>query len=93
MVTSMFLHGGYLHLALNMYSLYYVGSILEIQIGRWQFLLLYFGSGIAGSAGAIVLEPATARPSARQARSSGSSARCSSSSAAAASLRGARSRA
>jgi membrane associated rhomboid family serine protease len=57
MVTSMFLHGGYLHLALNMYSLYYVGSILEIQIGRWQFLLLYFGSGIAGSAGAILWSP------------------------------------
>jgi membrane associated rhomboid family serine protease len=57
MVTSMFLHGGYLHLALNMYSLYYVGSILEIQIGRWQFLLLYLGSGMAGSAGALVWSP------------------------------------
>jgi len=57
MVTSMFLHGGYLHIALNMYSLYYVGSILEIQIGRWQFLLLYLGSGMAGSAGALVWSP------------------------------------
>lgn len=57
LVTSMFLHGGYLHIALNMYSLYYVGSILEIQIGRWQFLLLYLGSGIAGSAGALVWSP------------------------------------
>ncbi len=57
MVTSMFLHGGYLHLALNMYSLYYVGSILEIQVGRWQFLLLYLGSGMAGSAGALVWSP------------------------------------
>lgn len=57
LVTSMFLHGSYLHIALNMYSLYYVGSILEIQIGRLQFLLLYFASGIAGSAGALVLSP------------------------------------
>ncbi|HET7127852.1 MAG TPA: rhomboid family intramembrane serine protease [Gaiellaceae bacterium] len=57
MVTSMFLHGGYLHIALNMYSLYYVGSILEISIGRWQFLLLYLGSGMAGSAGALVWSP------------------------------------
>lgn len=57
MVTSMFLHGGYLHLALNMYSLYYVGSILEIQIGRWQFVLLYLGSGMAGSAGALLWSP------------------------------------
>jgi membrane associated rhomboid family serine protease len=53
----MFLHGSFLHIALNMYSLYYVGSILEIQIGRLQFLLLYFASGIAGSAGALVLSP------------------------------------
>jgi membrane associated rhomboid family serine protease len=57
MVTSMFLHGGYLHIALNMYSLFYVGSILEVQIGRWQFLLLYLGSGMAGSAGAILWSP------------------------------------
>ena len=57
LVTSTFLHGSYLHIALNMYSLYYVGSILEIQIGRLQFLLLYFASGIAGSAGALVLSP------------------------------------
>jgi membrane associated rhomboid family serine protease len=57
LVTSMFLHGGYLHIALNMYSLYYVGSILEITVGRWQFLLLYLGSGIAGSAGAILWSP------------------------------------
>ena len=57
LVTSMFLHGGYLHIALNMYSLYYVGSILEIQIGRWQFALLYLGSGIAGSAGALLWSP------------------------------------
>jgi membrane associated rhomboid family serine protease len=57
MVTSMFLHGSYLHIALNMYSLYYVGSILEIQIGRWQFLLLYLGAGMAGSAGALVWSP------------------------------------
>jgi membrane associated rhomboid family serine protease len=57
MVTSMFLHGSYLHIALNMYSLYYVGSILEIQIGRLQFLLLYLGAGMAGSAGALVWSP------------------------------------
>jgi membrane associated rhomboid family serine protease len=57
MVTSMFLHGSFLHIALNMYSLYYVGSILEHVIGRWRFLLLYLASGIAGSAGALVWSP------------------------------------
>ena len=37
----MFLHVTFLHIALNMYSLYFAGSILEQVIGRWRFLLLY----------------------------------------------------
>jgi membrane associated rhomboid family serine protease len=53
----MFLHYGPIHLAINMYSLYFAGSILEQVIGRWRFLLLYLGSGIAGSAGALVVSP------------------------------------
>ena len=53
LVTSMFLHANIWHLAVNMYSLYFAGSLLEQVIGRWRFALLYFGSGIAGSAGAI----------------------------------------
>jgi membrane associated rhomboid family serine protease len=57
LVTAMFLHANILHLAVNMYSLYYVGSILEHVIGRWRFLLLYFASGVAGSAGALVWSP------------------------------------
>lgn len=57
LVTAAFLHYGPLHLLLNMYSLYFAGSILEHVIGRWRFLLLYLGSGIAGSAGALVVTP------------------------------------
>jgi membrane associated rhomboid family serine protease len=40
-----------------MYSLYFAGTLLEQVIGRWRFLLLYIGSGIAGSAGALLLSP------------------------------------
>jgi membrane associated rhomboid family serine protease len=57
LVTAMFLHANILHLAVNMYSLYYVGSILEQVIGRWRFVLLYLASGVAGSAGALVWSP------------------------------------
>src|SRR4051794_24121962 len=57
--TSMFLHASFFHLLVNMYSLYFVGTILEQLIGRWRFLLLYLVSGIAGSAGALILSPLT----------------------------------
>ena len=57
--TAMFLHASFFHLAVNMYSLYFVGSIMEQVIGRWRFLLLYLASGLAGSAGALVLSPLT----------------------------------
>jgi membrane associated rhomboid family serine protease len=58
--TAMFLHGSFFHLAVNMYSLFFVGSIMEQVIGRWRFLLLYLASGLAGSAGALLLSPTRA---------------------------------
>jgi membrane associated rhomboid family serine protease len=57
--TSMFLHASFFHLAVNMYSLYFVGTIMEQVIGRWRFLLLYLASGLAGSAGALLWSPLT----------------------------------
>lgn len=57
LVTAAFLHYGPFHLAINMYSLYWAGTLLEHLIGRWRFLLLYIGSGIAGSAGALWVQP------------------------------------
>lgn len=57
LLTAMFLHYGPLHLGINMYSLYFAGTILEHVIGRWRFLLLYIATGIAGSAGALLWTP------------------------------------
>jgi membrane associated rhomboid family serine protease len=57
LLSSAFLHYGPLHLALNMVSLYFAGSILEQVIGRWRFLLLYLVSGLAGAAGALIWSP------------------------------------
>ncbi len=48
LVTSAFLHSGFVHLALNMLSLYFLGSFAEITFGRSRFLTLYLISGIAG---------------------------------------------
>jgi membrane associated rhomboid family serine protease len=57
LLTAAFLHYGPFHLAINMYSLFYAGSLLEHVIGRWRFALLYLASGIAGSAGAVLWSP------------------------------------
>jgi rhomboid protease GluP len=48
LLTSVFLHSGFAHLALNMISLYFLGSFAEVSFGRGRFLALYFISGIAG---------------------------------------------
>lgn len=49
LVTSMFLHGGLLHLGLNAWALYQLGVLLELLMGSPRMLLIYFVSGIAGS--------------------------------------------
>jgi rhomboid protease GluP len=46
--TSIFLHSGFIHLALNMLSLYFLGSFVEQAFGRGRFLALYLASGLAG---------------------------------------------
>jgi membrane associated rhomboid family serine protease len=53
LVTTMFLHGSILHIAFNMLALYWLGTIVEQALGTPRFLLVYFVSGIAGSAGAL----------------------------------------
>lgn len=57
LITAAFMHYGPFHLLLNMYGLYFAGTLLERAIGSWRFLLLYLVSGLAGSAGALVWSP------------------------------------
>jgi membrane associated rhomboid family serine protease len=57
LVTSMFLHGFILHLVFNMVALWFIGRPVEQYLGSLRFLLLYFVSGLAGSAGALVSSP------------------------------------
>ena len=57
-VTAMFLHASLLHLAFNMLALYWLGTVVEQALGTSRFLLVYFVSGIAGSAGALLLSNA-----------------------------------
>ena len=49
LVTSMFVHFGVAHLAMNMDSLYAIGPTLELILGKTWFLIIYFVSGISGN--------------------------------------------
>jgi membrane associated rhomboid family serine protease len=57
LITAAFLHGNLIHLLMNMLVLWIVGVPVEEAIGRGRFLALYVVSGLAGSAGALLLDP------------------------------------
>lgn len=57
LLTSAFLHYGPIHLGMNMLALWWFGPALEAFLGRFRFLLLFLVSGLAGSAGALILTP------------------------------------
>src|SRR3954447_16838973 len=59
LITSGFLHAGFIHIGFNMYLLYILGRILEPAIGSVRFGILYFASLLAGSAGALIITPNT----------------------------------
>ena len=54
-LTSGFLHGGLLHLALNMYALWIVGQHLERTMGHGRFAGVYFASVLAGHTAVYLL--------------------------------------
>lgn len=54
-VSAGFLHGGFIHLALNMFVLFILGRLIEPAIGTRRMLMIYFISLIAGSLGALLL--------------------------------------
>ena len=56
-VTSAFLHAGFLHLALNMFALYILGVLLEPAVGTARFVGIYAVSILAGSFGALLFDP------------------------------------
>ena len=55
LITSAFLHAGFIHLAMNMLALYFLGSFAEQTFGRGRFFALYFISGIAGGLALLYL--------------------------------------
>lgn len=55
MFTAIFVHANFLHLALNMYTFWIFGIVLEPMLGRARYLVLFLLSGWAGSVGVLLL--------------------------------------
>lgn len=49
LITSIFLHGGLIHLVCNMYSLYIIGPQLESFFGKVKYSIIFIGSGLIGN--------------------------------------------
>ncbi|MBU3143434.1 rhomboid family intramembrane serine protease [Clostridium sp. CF012] len=49
LVSCMFLHGGIVHLGVNMYSLYAIGPMVEKVYGKAKYIAIYLISGICAS--------------------------------------------
>jgi len=54
LLASTFLHGSLMHLVVNMYSLWIIGSQVETYIGKIKYLIIYILSALMGSVFSIV---------------------------------------
>ncbi|WEK61510.1 MAG: rhomboid family intramembrane serine protease [Candidatus Microbacterium colombiense] len=57
LMTALFVHGGFVHLALNMLALWMLGQSLEPMLGRARYLALYLISGLGGSVMVALIAP------------------------------------
>ncbi len=61
-LSSTFLHGGFLHLAFNMWTLWIFGDNVEDRLGRVRFAVFYLASGVAAGAVQWGTDPASTVP-------------------------------
>jgi membrane associated rhomboid family serine protease len=57
LISSGFLHFGFLHVGMNMFLLYQLSRMLEPTLGSVKFTLVYFASLLGGAAGALIVSP------------------------------------
>jgi len=59
LLTYMFLHGGVIHIAMNMWCLWNLGTLCESLYGRWTYAAVYLITGITGGLGSLAWNPNT----------------------------------
>ena len=60
--SSMFIHGGLLHLAGNMAFLWVFGDNIEDDLGHFKYLLFYLGAGVAATLTHFFMDPTSQTP-------------------------------
>src|SRR5437660_53384 len=61
-VTSMFLHGGWMHLIGNMWFLWVFGNNIEDSMGHTRFVVFYLLCGVAAAATQMLVDPGSRVP-------------------------------
>jgi hypothetical protein len=61
-LTAMFIHGGWLHLVLNLWFLWIFGDNVEDRIGHSRYLVLYLAAGTAATLAHVLANPASTLP-------------------------------
>lgn len=56
MVTCLFLHASMAHLVSNMFMLFFMGNVVEKEMGHIPYFFLYMGSGLIGSAASMYMQ-------------------------------------
>ncbi|MEY4423038.1 MAG: hypothetical protein RLZZ258_141 [Actinomycetota bacterium] len=59
MLTSAFMHGSWLHIIFNMYTLYIFGQVIEPMLGRARYLALYLIAAFGGSVAVLLFSDPT----------------------------------
>ena len=62
LITSMFLHGGFMHLAGNMLFLWIFGDNMEDEMGHLGFILFYLAAGVAAGLAQVMASPLSMVP-------------------------------
>jgi membrane associated rhomboid family serine protease len=62
LLTSQFLHGGWLHLVGNMLYLWIFGNNVEDRLGRLGYLLFYLAGGVIAGLTQVVIDPTSSAP-------------------------------
>lgn len=61
-LTSMFLHGGLVHLGGNMLFLWIFGNNIEDRLGHVRYLIFYLAAGIVATLAHIIVQPTSTVP-------------------------------